>query len=488
MAIAAAPQDVAPVVLFGRTVDYKYVVAAVFVAALFLDILDTTIVNVALRTIGAELETNAIEWVVLAYTLSMAVWIPASGWLGDRFGTKRLFLVALVLFVGGSTLCGIAQSIGQLIAFRALQGVGGGMLTPVGIAMLFRAFPPIERARAATIVMVPTLAAPALGPVLGGLITDTIGWRWIFFVNVPIGLVALVFGLRYLREHTEPGAGRFDIPGFVLSAFGLAAIIYALNEGPRVGWDDPVVVVLGIGGLIAFGLLVWVETHRPEPMLALRLLRDRLFATTNLVMAFGMASFVGLLFVLPLYLQGLRGLDPFESGLVTFPQAIGILISSQVAGRIYGQVGPRRLVVGGMFGAAVSVAAFTQLGMETDLWIVRVLLFARGLAMGFTFVAVQTASYARIAPSDNGRASAIFSTQRQMSVSIGVALMATVLSGFTPLASAPTDPQRALDGYHWTFVVSTVLALIATAIAMHINDEDAAATMDDRRRPARVSA
>ena len=265
----------------------------------------------------------------------------------------------------------MAQSIGQLVAFRVLQGVGGGMLTPVGIAMLFRAFPPIERARAATIVMVPTLAAPALGPVLGGLITDTIGWRWIFFVNVPIGLAALVFGLRFLREHTEPGAGRFDLPGFVLSGFGLAAIIYALNEGPRVGWDDPVVVVLGIGGVLAFGLLVWVETHRPEPMLALRLLRDRLFATTNLVMAFGMASFVGLLFVLPLYLQGLRGLDPFDSGLVTFPQAIGILISSQIAGRIYGRVGPRRLIVGGMFGAAVTVAAFTQLGLETDLWIVR---------------------------------------------------------------------------------------------------------------------
>jgi EmrB/QacA subfamily drug resistance transporter len=473
----AAPPAEAPVSLFGRTVAYKYVVAAVFVAALFLDILDTTIVNVALRTIGTELDTEAIEWVVLGYTLSMAVWIPASGWLGDRFGTKRLFITALVLFVGGSALCGFAQSIGQLIGFRVLQGVGGGMLTPVGIAMLFRAFPPIERARASTIVMVPTLAAPALGPVLGGLITDTIGWRWIFFVNVPIGFVALVFGLRYLREHTEPSAGRFDRPGFVLSGYGLAAIIYALNEGPRVGWDAPAVVLLGVTGVLAFVLLVWVETHKPEPMLALRLLRDRLFATTNLVMAFGMASFVGLLFVLPLYLQGLRGLDPFDSGLVTFPQAVGILISSQISGRIYGRVGPRRLMVGGMFGAAVSVAAFTQIGLETDLWVVRGLLFARGLAMGFTFVAVQTASYARIAPSDNGRASAIFSTQRQMSVSIGVALMATVLSGFTPLAAAPSDPQRALEGYHWSFAVSTVLALIATAIATRIRDEDAAATM-----------
>jgi EmrB/QacA subfamily drug resistance transporter len=475
-----APLDVAPVTLHGRTVAYKYVVAAVFVAALFLDILDTTVVNVALRTIGNELQTESIEWIVLGYTLSLAVWIPASGWLGDRFGTKRVFLAALVFFVGGSALCGAAQSIGQLVTFRILQGVGGGMLTPIGVAMMFRAFPPIERARAATIVLVPTLVAPALGPVLGGLITDTIGWRWIFFVNVPVGLSALVFGMRYLREHTEPGAGRFDLPGFVLSGFGLAATIYALSEGPRVGWDSPAVIVLGIGGILSFVLLVRVETHKPQPMLALRLLKDRLFATTNLVMAFSMASFIGVLFVLPLYLQGLRGLDPFESGLVTFPQAIGILISSQIAGRIYASVGPRRLVTGGMAWAALSVAAFMTLGLETNLWIIRGLLLARGLGMGFTFVAVQAASYARIAPSDNGRASAIFATQRQMSVSIGVALMATVLSGFTSLTATPSDPQRALEGYRWTFAAATVLAVIGAIVATRIRDEDAAVSMAPR--------
>ena len=164
---AAAPVEPA-VRVFGRDLEYKYVVAIVFVSALFLDLLDTTIVNVALRTIGEEFQTEAIEWVVLGYTLSLAVWIPASGWMGDRFGTKRVFLTALGLFVGGSVLCGFAQTITELVAFRVVQGVGGGMLTPIGVAMLFRAFPPIERARASTIVMIPTLVAPALGPVVGG--------------------------------------------------------------------------------------------------------------------------------------------------------------------------------------------------------------------------------------------------------------------------------------------------------------------------------
>lgn len=479
-----------PATIFGRVVAYKYIVATVFVSALFLDLIDTTIVNVALRTIGEEFRTESVEWVALGYTLSLAVWIPASGWMGDRFGTKRVFMSALVLFIGGSMLCGLAQTIGQLVAFRVVQGVGGGMLTPIGIAMLFRAFPPIERARASTIVMIPTLVAPALGPVLGGLITDTLGWRWIFFVNVPFGIAAMVFGFKFLREHREPTAGPFDLPGFVLSGFGLAAIAYALSEGPRIGWTSPWILGFGISGAVSFALLVYVETHKPHPMLALRLLKHRLFRATNIVMAFAMASFLGLTFVLPFYLQSLRGLTPLESGLTTFPQAIGVLASSQIAGRMYPRVGPRRLILGGMVGAAAAMSLLLFIGLDTNLWWIRLIMLLRGFAMGWCFVSSQAASYSEIAPSDNGRASAIFSTQRQMSVSFGIALMATVLSSFTTLSAAPVDRDRALVGYHWTFVVCAGLALVSAVFAyLLIRDEDAAATMHARRKqPAPATA
>jgi EmrB/QacA subfamily drug resistance transporter len=347
---------------------------------------------------------------------------------------------------------------------------------------LFRAFPPIERARAATIVMIPTLAAPALGPVLGGLITETIGWRWIFYVNVPFGALALAFGMRYLREHTEPTAGPFDVAGFLLSGIGLASITYAINEGPFIGWTNPWVIGLGIVGPAAFALLVYVETHQPHPMLALRLLKLRLFRATNVVMAFAMASFLGLTFVLPLYLQGLRGLDPLHSGLTTFPQAIGILISSQIAGRIYPRVGPRRLILFGLLGVTVATASLLFVGLETDLWWIRTIVLLRGFAIGFCFVSSQAASYAEIAPADNGRASAIYSTQRQMSASIGIALMATVLASFTTLTERPSDMQRALTGYHWTFALCAGLALIAAVLAsIMIKDSDAAATMAAKR-------
>ena len=470
------------VTLLGRSIEYKWLVAVVLVSALFLDILDTTIVNVALPTLGRTFGAASTEWVVIGYTLSLAVFIPASGWLSDKIGTKRIFLFAFAMFIGSSALCGAAQSIGQLITFRVLQGVGGGMLTPVGLAMLFRAFPPAERARASTAMMIPTLAAPALGPVIGGFLITNVSWRWIFYINVPVGLTAFVIGLRKLREHKEPTAGRFDLAGFVLSGGGLAAFVYALSEGPSKGWTSPVVVGSGAVGVAMLLAMIAVETHKREPMLMLSLLRDRMFRNANLVSAFSIASFFGLLFVLPQYLQTLRGLSAQESGLTTFPQAIGIACSSLVAGTLYKRIGPRRLIAGGLFLASIANFTFHWLTIDTNLWLIRGLMLARGLCMGFAFVPMQASSYATIAPADNGRAASIFSTQRQVAVSVSVAVLATILStyGAFGVGGVVADAGRALDGIHITCYVSAALALVGAGAALIIRDSDAAGTMAAR--------
>jgi EmrB/QacA subfamily drug resistance transporter len=467
-----------PVRVFGRSVEYKWVVASVLVSALFLDVLDVTIVNVALPQLGEQLRSDAVEWVVLGYTLALAVSIPVAGWWSDRIGTKRAFLVSMALFIGSSLLCGMAQTMGQLIAFRVIQGIGGGMLTPIGISMMFRAFPPHERARASTFVMIPTLMAPALGPVLGGLIVTHIGWRWIFWVNLPIGLAAFAFGWAFLREHKEPTAGRFDLPGFVLSAAGLSLGVYALSEGPRAGWSSPVVLVTGVVGVAALVAFVIVELRVSEPMLDLRLLQNRMFRNANIVMGLSMAAFLGLLFVLPLYLQNLRGLSALESGLATFPQALGVMISTVVAGRLYATVGPRRLVAVGLWGAAIVMLWFQWFDEDSSLWWVRGMMFLRGLTAGLSFMPIQASAYSTISPADTGRASSIFSTQRQIAISVGVATLATVLVAFTPLVGTPSDVQRALDGYHAAALVATGFALAAGCAAFFlIKDEDAAATM-----------
>lgn len=465
----------------GRTLPYKYIVAIVYVTALFLDILDTTIVNVAIPALGQEFRSDNAEWIVLGYTLSLAVWIPTSGWLGDKFGTKKTFMFALVAFTIGSMACAAAQTMEQLIAFRVLQGIGGGMLTPVGVAMLFRAFPPAERAKASTFIMIPTLAAPALGPILGGLLVTHANWRWIFLINLPVGIVGIWIGARYLREQKEPTAGAFDLPGFVLSGAALALIVYALSEGPRGGWTSAPVVVTGVVGVVCAVAMVRVELRTERPLLDLRLLRNnRIFRQCNMMSLFSTMGFLGLLFVMPLYLQLLRGQDALHSGLTTFPQAFGVMISSQIAGRLYARIGPRRLMGWGLLAASLVIAMFTTVDLHTDLWLIRSMMFLRGLCMGFAFVPMQAASYATIEPQDNGRASSIFSTQRQVGISVGVAVLASILASYMPLASPPGDVDRALTGYRIAFGTAVALTLIASFAAFRVRDEEAAPTMRAR--------
>src|SRR6478752_4020361 len=427
--------------------EYKWLVAIVFVCGMFMDIMDTTIVFVATPTLKAEFgATNAsIEWVVLGYLLSLAVWIPASGWIGDKVGTRRVFLFALAMFTAASALCGQAHSLGELVGFRVLQGVGGGMLTPVGTAMLFRAFPPVERAKASTVLIIPTVLAPALGPIIGGWLVTDVSWRWIFYVNLPVGVVGFVLGALYLREHREGTAGPFDLGGFVLSGAGLALVLYALSEGPLKGWRSATVLSTGCLGVLLFALLVVVEARVKAPMLALRLYGERMFRNANIVLTLTYGSFAGVLYILPLFLQDLRGLSALQSGLTTFPQAIGVIISSQLVGRLYHRVGPRRLIFWGMVGMSAVTMFLAFQGQNTDLWWIRLIMFGRGICMAFAFVPLQAATYANVTPEDTGRASAIYSTQRQVAAALGVGTLLTVL------LSGGQSPE--LSAYHAAFFV-----------------------------------
>jgi len=465
--------------IFGK-IEYKWLVAAAFVAGMFMDIMDTTIVNVALPTLGQNFHVGdgTFEWVVTGYLLSLAIWIPASGWIGDRFGTKRTFLFALIVFTTSSALCGAAWNIQSLIAFRLLQGVGGGMLTPVGTSMLFRAFPPEERAHASAVLTVPTAIAPALGPVLGGWLVDHASWRWIFYVNVPVGIAAFVFALLFLREHTEPAAGRFDFRGFVCSAGGLALVLYVLSEGPTYGWTSPRVLISGSIGIMLLALLVLIELGRPDPLLHLRLFSDRMFRNGILAMFTAFGVLFGVLFLLPLFLQQLRGLSAFEAGLTTFPQAIGMILMVQVSGRLYPRVGPRRMLAIGLTGLCITSALFLLVGLDTSLWFIRGIMFLRGVAMSLALVASQAATFSSIKSEETGRASALFNTNRQVAASVGVAVLTTVLTEATlTVGGSGASAQVQLLAFHDAFAASILFGVLGILFALRIHDADAAATL-----------
>jgi EmrB/QacA subfamily drug resistance transporter len=469
-------------------IDQKVAIAVVYVAAMFMAIMDTTIVNVALPTLGRQfhVQSTAVDSVVIGFLVSLAVFIPTSSWLGDRLGPRRVLLAAIAVFAGASALCGLATSLGELTVFRVLQGVGGGLMTPVGMTMLWRAFPPAERIRASAVLVVPTALAPALGPVVGGLFVTDLSWRWVFYVNVPIGLLALVFGTLFLREQDSQDPGPFDLPGFVLSGVGLGLLMYGLSEGPVKGWHSADVLAGVVAGAALLGMLVAVELRRPQPLITLRLFANRLFRSTNAVMFLGAAGFLGVLYLVSLFYQYGLGLSALQSGLSTFPEALGVMGGAQVVTRLlYPNLGPRRIMVGGLLGIAVGMALMALVGDHTNLWVARLLLFEMGVSMSGVFVPTQAAAFATITPADMGRASTLFNAQRQVGGAVGVAVLTTVLSAVEVTAATVGHPSPHLSGYHAAFAAAAAFAVLGAVCAATVRDEDAASTVVRRGRRRR---
>ncbi len=470
-------------------VSQRVAVSVVYVAAMFMAILDATIVNVALPTLGRHfgVPATSVDTVAIYYLVSLAVFIPASGWLGDRFGGKRVLLTAIVIFTGASALCGAAQSLAELELFRVLQGAGGGMLAPVGLAMLLRVFPPEDRIRMAGLLTVPTTLAPAVGPVLGGLLVTEASWRWVFYVNLPIGLAAFCFGAFFLDGGRESQPGRFDLAGFLLAGAGLGALMYGVSEGPETSWADPGVLGTICAGVVLLAVLVRVELAIAEPLIDLRLLANRLFRSCTAVMVLASIAFIGSLYLLSLFYQDGRGLSALGSGLSTFPEAFGVMGGAQLASRVlYPLLGPRRHIAIGLAGVAVTIGLMALVGAQTSLWWMRLLVFAMGFAQGQVFVPSQGAAFATISRAASGRASTMFNAGRQLGGAIGVAALTTVVVavGTEHVVAGRVVPN--LLAYHVAFLAAAAVDVAAIAVALTIRDADAAATITPRKRRRQV--
>lgn len=456
-----------------NAVNQKVVVSAVFVAAMFMNIMDSTVVNVALPTLSRYFAApiGSVSGVVTAYLVTLAVAMPASGWIGDRFGGRNVLLAAITVFTAASALCGLATSLPEMVAFRALQGLGGGTLVPVGMTMITRAFPPAERIRANQVLIVPTLLAPALGPVIGGALVDGLSWRWIFYVNLPVGALAVLVGLLFLPAGSEHPAGRFDLPGFLLAALGFPLVMFALSTGATSGWESALVLGTGLPGLMLLGAFVYAEQRAREPLLRLRLYqRDRIFRVTSLQLTFAAAGFMGTLFLAPLLLQNGLGFSAVHSGLSTFTEAFGGMAGVQLTTRLYKRVGPRRLMTAGMCGTITTIGLMALAGPSDAFWMIPLLMFFTGCSFGFAMSPAQTANMATVTAAETGHASTLVNTVRQAGGAAGVAVGGTVLA-------ATGAGAGDLAGYHLSFVVAASLMALGLVSSLFVNDADAAPTM-----------
>jgi len=406
--------------------------STVVVLGSIMSILDTTIVAVALATLGRDFHVSVttIQWVSTGYLLALAMVTPVTGWAVDRFGAKSIWMTSLGLFIIGSSLCGLAWSADSLIAFRVLQGIGGGMLLPVGQSILARAAGPQRMGRVMSIIGVPMVLGPIMGPVIGGLIVSNYSWRWIFYINVPIGIFTLAVSSRWLPkwDSEERFASAFDTLGFCLLSPGLAALVYALSEvGTTGSYTGAPVVISFLLGLGLMGGFVLHALHIKYPLLELHPFKNRNFAIANICIFVIGATLFGSMFLLPLYYQVARGQEAWVAGLLMAPQGIGAACIMRWAGSITDRFGPRRVVPFGILLMAVATVPLAFVTSSTNEGLLAVTLFVRGLGLGLSMMPVTAAAYFDLNHAEIPKASTVMNIVRLVGGSVATALFAVVL-------------------------------------------------------------
>jgi EmrB/QacA subfamily drug resistance transporter len=436
---AAAPPDKLDAAVFK--------IAGVVVLGAIMSILDITVVSVALPTFQSEFNATYAEvaWTMTGYTLALATVIPLSGWAADRFGTKRLYMLAILLFTLGSALCATADSIGQLIAFRVLQGLGGGMLMPLGMTIMTRAAGPQRIGRLMAVLGVPMLLGPIGGPILGGWLIDTASWHWIFLINVPIGAIALVYAYFALPKDAAEPSESFDFVGMLMLSPGLALFLYGVSSLPETGTVTATKVwtTMLAGALLVIGFVLYSFKPR-HPLLDLRLFRNRNLTIASVSLFVFIVAFMGAGLLFPSYFLQVRGESTLDAGLLMAPQGIGAMLTMPIAGNLADRIPVGRTVPFAMALIAVGFFAFTQVGTDTSYVLLGGSLFVMGLGMGGTMMPIMTSALRTLSHSDTARGSTLVNILQQIGSSVGAATMSVILTsrlnGSAPIPGL-TDPR-----------------------------------------------
>lgn len=410
--------------------SYKWMALLVVVIGTFMSILDSSIVNIAIPKLMAVfgVSIDDVKWILTSYTLALGAIIPLTGYLGDIFGTKKVFIYALTMFTIGSFLCGFSWSNTSMIVFRVIQALGGGMIMPVAMSIIYQIIPPEERGMALGFWGIASMAAPAIGPTLGGYIIEKFDWRLIFYVNVPIGIICIILAVILLKPSIAKPIKGFDIIGFISSTIGLVSILYVLGEGSTIDWGDiknPLLLTLGVFSLLLF---VANELTHPDPLLDLRVFKIFDFTLSQLISCVTTFALMGATYIVPIFLQNMRGYTALETGIIMFPAAIATGLMMPISGFIFDKIGAKPLAIPGMVFLALASYQLSFINLNTSKELINVLLIVRGIGLGLALMPINTMGMNAVPPKLVGRASALSNTIRQIMSSLSITIMTMAMN------------------------------------------------------------
>ena len=427
---------------------------------------DTTIVAVAIHTLASDLNVglDVVQWVSTGYLLALGISVPLVGWLQRSLGAKRLWMIALGLFLIGSVLCSLAWDAPSLIAFRVVQGLGGGMIMPLMMTMVMQVARGQNLGRIATIIGLPIALGPILGPVIGGLILQYLHWSWLFWVNVPFCLAGLVLAAIFLPKDPAPRRLPLDWVGLVLLAPGLVGLLYGLSNVSKDGafGRDDVWIPTAIGLVLIAAFCGWAIPRRRRALVDIGLLRHRPLWTSSVLMFLAGFGLFGAMFLLPLYFQTIRGDDVLTAGLLLIPQGVGALLSRMALARIIDRVGPRWITLGAFLVTGLATIPFAVAGTNTSMWWLMIVLFVRGLGLGSAIIPLMSHTFTGLDPEDVPDASIVSRLLQQLGGSFGTALLATILAGAAASATTLEEGAGAFDQAFWWAVGFTGLAVLVS--------------------------
>ncbi|MCM3748696.1 multidrug efflux MFS transporter [Paenibacillus pasadenensis] len=442
------------------------------IVGMIMVILDSTVVNNAIPKLVDYFDTDlkTIQWTVTGYTLALSAVIPLAGWMTDRFGSKQIFLITIALFTIGSVLCGIAQTPEQLIIFRVLQGLGGGMVAPIGMAMVFKLAPPERRGSIMGMLGIPMLMAPAFGPVLSGWLVDSVSWHWIFIINLPIGIIALILGSKYLPSSGRHAAPHLDVIGMCLAPIAFSMLAFGVSEGGTSWSSTSTITGLTVGG-VALILFIFVELRQKQPLLELKVFKSSDFTRSIILTWIVQLALFGAMLIVPLYLQGVMKYSALETGWILMPQALCAGLAMPFSGRLFDKIGARPLAFCGLTVISVSLFMLSRITVDTALWVIILSICMIGLGMGFSMMPLNTHVLNSAPRHLVSRVTPLTTAAQQVVVSFAVAgltgYLTSHIASHAANAGANANPLSAtVAGYGDTFFLSACIVSAGAALTL----------------------